>query len=82
MADEKKKRIVSFMIDEDVRKVTITGENGDNQVVMREELTDEELNMATGGKIGDCNENYVCTKKEECPNYALFCKQYCDYVLM
>ena len=82
MADEKKKRLLSILIDNDVRKVTITGENSDNQVVMREELSDEELDIVTGGKVGDCTENYVCTKDQECPQYYKFCKVYCSYVLV
>ena len=82
MTDKKKKKILNILIDEDIRKVTITGENRDNQVVMREELSDEELDIVTGGKTGDCNENYVCPKDQECPQYSKFCKLYCSYVLI
>ncbi len=47
--DKKEKKVVSFAIDDDVKKLTITGENEDQQVVMREELRDEDLDNVAGG---------------------------------
>ena len=47
--DKKEKKVVSFAIDDDVKKLTITGENEDQQVVMREELSDDDLDNVTGG---------------------------------
>ena len=46
------KRVLSFEIDNDVKKVTITGEDKDQQVVMRQELKEDDLDAVTGGGIG------------------------------
>lgn len=43
------KRVLSFEIDNDVKKVTVTGEDKDQQVVMRKELNEDDLNAVTGG---------------------------------
>jgi len=43
------KRVLSFEIDNDVKKVTITGEDKDQQVVMRKELNEDDLDAVTGG---------------------------------
>lgn len=43
------KRVLSFEIDNDVKKVTVTGEDKDLQVVMRKELNEDDLNAVTGG---------------------------------
>ena len=43
------KRVLSFEIDNDVKKVTITGEDKDQQVVMRQELNEDDLDAVTGG---------------------------------
>ena len=48
--DEKKyKRVLSIELDENVKKVSITGLGDDNQVVMAQELDEDELDQATGG---------------------------------
>ncbi|MCR5573378.1 MAG: hypothetical protein K6F78_00965 [Bacteroidaceae bacterium] len=44
------KRVVSFEIDDNVKKVTITGEDGNQQVVMRQELNEDDLDSVTGGQ--------------------------------
>ena len=49
METNKNKRIVSIAIDDDVRKLTIEGVNQDEEVVMREELSDDDLDAVTGG---------------------------------
>ena len=43
------KRILSFEIDDDVKKVTVTGEDKDQQVVMHKELNEDDLDAVTGG---------------------------------
>ena len=47
--DKKEKKGVSFAIDDDVKKLTITGENEEQQVVMHEELSDDDLDNVAGG---------------------------------
>ena len=56
--DEKKdKRVLSIELEDDVKKVSITGLGDDNQVVMAQELDEDELDLATGG---------TCTSKGSC----------------
>ena len=49
MEEKKDKRVLSIELDENVKKVSITGTGSDEQVVMRQELDEEELDQATGG---------------------------------
>ena len=50
MEEQKEKRVLRVELDDEVKKVSITGTNGDEQVVMRQELSEEELDQATGGR--------------------------------
>ena len=45
----KEKRVLRVELDNDVKKVSITGMNGDEKVVMRQELSEDDLDQATGG---------------------------------
>ena len=47
--EEKAKRILHVEINDDVRKLTIEGTDKDQQVVMRQELDEDELDNVTGG---------------------------------
>jgi hypothetical protein len=49
MEEQKEKRVLSIELDNDVKKVSITGTNGEEQVVMRQELNEDDLEQATGG---------------------------------
>ena len=49
MDEKKEKRVLSIELDDDVKKVSVTGLGDDNQVVMSQELDEEELDEATGG---------------------------------
>ena len=49
MENKKEKRVVQIEIDDNVKKLTITGEDKDQQVVMREEINDKDLENVTGG---------------------------------
>ena len=49
MDEKKDKRVLSIELDENVKKVSITGLGDDNQVVMAQELDEDELDQATGG---------------------------------
>ena len=51
METNKNKKILNIVLDDDVRKLTIEGRNGDQEVVMREELCDDDLDAVTGGVI-------------------------------
>ena len=52
MENKKEKRVVQIEIDDNVKKLTITGEDKDQQVVMREEISNEDLENVTGGGKG------------------------------
>ena len=49
MEEKKGKRVLSIELDENVKKVSITGLGDDETVVMKQELNEEELDQATGG---------------------------------
>ena len=50
MEEKKEKRVLQIELDDDVKKVSITGKNGDEQVVMSQELDEEDLDQAAGGR--------------------------------
>ena len=41
MEEKKEKRVLQIELDDDVKKLSITGKNGDEQVVMSQELNEE-----------------------------------------
>ena len=49
MEEKKEKQGLNNELDENVKKVSITGLGDDNQGVMAQELNDDELDQATGG---------------------------------
>lgn len=53
METNKNKKILNIVLDDDVRKLTIEGRNGNQEVVMREELSDDELDAVVGGVTFD-----------------------------
>ena len=59
MEDNKEKRVLRVELDDEVKKVSITGKNSDEKVVMRQELSEDDLEQATGGYSGN-GFNYGC----------------------
>ena len=51
MDEKKEKRVLNSELDDDVKKVSVTGLGNDNQVVMAQELDEDELDQATGGSF-------------------------------
>jgi len=49
MEDNKEKRVLNIELNDEVKKVSITGKNGEEKVVMRQELNEDDLEQATGG---------------------------------
>ena len=49
MEEKKQKRVLTIELDDNVKKVSITGLGDDETVVMKQELSEEELNQVTGG---------------------------------
>ncbi|MGX8683430.1 MAG: hypothetical protein ACSW77_06415 [Bacteroidales bacterium] len=60
MENKKEKRVVQIEIDDNVKKLTITGEDKDQQVVMKEELDDDKLDQVAGGE-------QWCYRQGRCP---------------
>ena len=54
MDEKKEKRVLNIELDENVKKVSITGLGDDETVVMKQELDEDELDQATGGRIKPC----------------------------
>ena len=49
MEEQKDKRVLNIELSNDVKKVSITGKDGDEKVVMRQELEEDDLDVVTGG---------------------------------
>lgn len=47
----KDKRVLQVELDNNVKKVDITGKDADDNVVMRQELSEDDLNLVTGGNL-------------------------------
>ena len=63
MEENKDKCVLRVALNDDVKKVSITGIDASEKVVMRQELNDDDLDQATGGsgcphnrpsEIGEC----------------------------
>ena len=69
--DKKEKCVVQIEIDDNVRRLTIEGVDKDAQVVMREELSDDELDNVSGGLFfagvdnSDIAAISICTMKNQ-----------------
>ena len=68
MEEKKDKRVLSIELDDDVKKVSITGLGDDETVVMKQELTEEELDQATGG-VSISPKKCVLYSGSPCPHY-------------
>ena len=51
MEEQKGKRVLNIELSDEVKHVSITGKDSEENVVMRQELTEDELNHATGGGL-------------------------------
>ncbi|MBQ5547475.1 MAG: hypothetical protein IIT33_01370 [Prevotella sp.] len=60
MEEKKEKRVLRIELDDDVKKVSITGKNGNEQVVMSQELNEEDLDQVAGGQA--ITSLYLCTQ--------------------
>ena len=49
MEEKKEKRVLNIEFNNDEKKVSITANDADEQVVMKKELSEDDLNQATGG---------------------------------
>ena len=64
MEENNNKRVLRVELDDEVKKVSITGKNSDEKVVMRQELSEDELDLATGG-VGLGLGRSVCVKVDD-----------------
>lgn len=49
MEEQKDKRVLKVELNDEVKKVSITGTDGDEKVVMHQELNEKDLEQAIGG---------------------------------
>jgi len=68
------KRVLRVELDKEVKKVSITGMSSDEKVVMRQELNEDELEVATGGivvpKVGVTKQGITPIVSTTCSNYG------------
>ena len=50
MEEKKEKRVLRIELEDDVKKVSITGKNAEEKVVMSQELNEDDLDQVAGGK--------------------------------
>ncbi len=53
-AENKDKRVLQVELDDNVKKVDITGKDADDKVVMRQELNEDDLDQVAGGGTQCC----------------------------
>ena len=53
MEEKKEKRVLRIELDDDVKKLSITGKNGEEKVVMSQELNEDDLDQVAGGASPD-----------------------------
>jgi hypothetical protein len=53
MEKNNEKRVLRVELDDDVKKVSITAKDSDEKVVMRQELSEDDFDQATGGGVLD-----------------------------
>ena len=51
MEENKDTRVLSIELNNNVKHVSITGKDSEENVVMRQELTEDDMNHATGGGL-------------------------------
>ena len=56
MEDQNNKRVLSIELDNEVKKVSITGLGSDEKVVMQQELNEDDLDVVAGGV---CRDYYI-----------------------
>jgi hypothetical protein len=56
------KRTLSIELDNEVKKVSITGMDKNEQVVMKQELNEEDITEATGGAKNSCIKFQFCAR--------------------
>jgi hypothetical protein len=49
--ENKDKRVLQVELDDNVKKVDITGKDADDKVVMRQELNEDDLDQVAGGVL-------------------------------
>ena len=49
MEEKKEKQVLNIELNNDDKEVSITANDADEQVVMKKELSEDDLNQATGG---------------------------------
>ena len=79
MEKNNENRVLRVELDDDVKKVSITAKDGDEKVVMRQELSEDDLDQATGGGVLDlfCRAHVPATHITQVPDRSF---QYCNII--
>ena len=74
MEKNNEKRVLRVELDDDVKKVSITGKNVEEKVVMRQELSEDDLDQATGGGVLDafCREHVPVFRIPQNPDRSFY----------
>ena len=67
MENKKDKRVLEIELDDNVRKVSITGLDSDEKVVMKEDLDESDLEQVTGAILTAKCPNHYSVSKQQCP---------------
>ncbi|MBQ6747171.1 MAG: hypothetical protein IJR07_09045 [Bacteroidaceae bacterium] len=57
--EQKDKRVLTIELDDEVKKVSFTGANGEEKVVLKQELEEKDLEQASGGGGWKCRYNAI-----------------------
>lgn len=72
MEEQNNKRVLSIELDNEVKKVSITGLGSDEKVVMQQELNEDDLDVVAGGV---CRDYYIKPVVTIIPS-SLSCKRH------
>lgn len=54
--EEEDKKVLCIKLSDDVKKISITYKNGEEKVIVPQELSEDELEQATGGSVNSIPE--------------------------
>jgi len=63
--ENKDKRLLQVELDNNVKKVSITGLDADEKVILKQELNEDELDQIAGGKLVFSFCKTLCPKKKK-----------------
>ncbi|MBQ6747535.1 MAG: hypothetical protein IJR07_10910 [Bacteroidaceae bacterium] len=62
MEDKNEKRVLSIELDNELKKVSVTGKNSDEKVVIKQEISEDDLDVAAGTEKKYCSGHCVVVR--------------------